>query len=198
MIVASPAADLLSPALSPARFGPLRNGNKRGNPHLSPRCGARTRTGTPCRAPAISGCDRCRMHGGRSTGPRTADGLARMVAAKTTHGGYTEAARARLWHSNVLYQRTRLFVAAVELLDWLAPELRARLLADPLALATRASRCGVETGDTTSCTVSAARPVGRGRLPYRARARQEAAALAPWRAAARAVRRSGRGARHDP
>ena len=30
----------------------------------SPRCGARTRRGTPCQAPAVSGKARCRMHGG--------------------------------------------------------------------------------------------------------------------------------------
>jgi len=30
----------------------------------SPRCGARTRRGTPCQAPAVSGKKRCRMHGG--------------------------------------------------------------------------------------------------------------------------------------
>jgi hypothetical protein len=31
---------------------------------LSPRCGARTRGGGACRAPAVSGRARCRMHGG--------------------------------------------------------------------------------------------------------------------------------------
>eukprot|EP01035_Chromulina_nebulosa_P001400 gene1400-1873_t len=30
----------------------------------SPRCGAKTRKGTPCEAPAVSGKVRCRMHGG--------------------------------------------------------------------------------------------------------------------------------------
>jgi len=30
----------------------------------SPRCGARTRRGTPCQAPAVRGRKRCRMHGG--------------------------------------------------------------------------------------------------------------------------------------
>jgi hypothetical protein len=30
----------------------------------SPRCGARTRNGTACRAPALRGKTRCRMHGG--------------------------------------------------------------------------------------------------------------------------------------
>lgn len=35
--------------------GPMRN---------SLRCGARTRSGTPCQAPAVVGKCRCRMHGG--------------------------------------------------------------------------------------------------------------------------------------
>jgi len=30
----------------------------------SPRCGAKTRQGTPCMSPAVSGKKRCRMHGG--------------------------------------------------------------------------------------------------------------------------------------
>ena len=30
----------------------------------SPRCGAKTRCGTPCQSPAVSGKRRCRMHGG--------------------------------------------------------------------------------------------------------------------------------------
>ena len=30
----------------------------------SPRCGAKTRAGTPCRAPAVKGKRRCRKHGG--------------------------------------------------------------------------------------------------------------------------------------
>ena len=34
---------------------------------LSPRCGAKTRRGTPCRAPAMPN-GRCRMHGGSSPG----------------------------------------------------------------------------------------------------------------------------------
>src|SRR5215217_6047282 len=30
----------------------------------APRCGARTRAGTPCQSPAVNGKARCRMHGG--------------------------------------------------------------------------------------------------------------------------------------
>jgi hypothetical protein len=32
--------------------------------HQSPRCGARTRAGSACQSPAVSGKRRCRMHGG--------------------------------------------------------------------------------------------------------------------------------------
>jgi hypothetical protein len=35
--------------------------------HLSPRCGARTRSGSLCRSPAMPN-GRCRMHGGPSPG----------------------------------------------------------------------------------------------------------------------------------
>jgi hypothetical protein len=30
----------------------------------NPRCGAKTRSGKPCRSPAVQGKKRCRMHGG--------------------------------------------------------------------------------------------------------------------------------------
>jgi len=32
--------------------------------HDAPRCGAQTRSGSPCQAPATKGHRRCRMHGG--------------------------------------------------------------------------------------------------------------------------------------
>jgi hypothetical protein len=45
-------------------------------------CGSRLSRGRGhCRAMAITGKSRCRWHGGRSTGPKTADGKARSVAA---------------------------------------------------------------------------------------------------------------------
>ena len=47
--------------------------NRRNNPMQlwrSPRCGARTRSGRSCQSPAVRGKRRCRMHGGKSTGPK--------------------------------------------------------------------------------------------------------------------------------
>ena len=62
--------------------------------HLSPRCGAKTRRGTQCKSPAMAN-GRCRMHGGPSTGPKTAEGVERIRAARTKHGRYSQAAIAR-------------------------------------------------------------------------------------------------------
>ena len=50
------------------------------------RCGARTRRGTACQKPPLRGKKRCRLHGGLSTGPRTAEGRARIAAAHFKHG----------------------------------------------------------------------------------------------------------------
>ncbi len=62
----------------PRNTGPMR---------ASRRCGARTRSGTPCRAPAVSGKARCRMHGGaRGSGAP----IGNTNALK--HGMYTKAA----------------------------------------------------------------------------------------------------------
>ncbi|MDN3575016.1 HGGxSTG domain-containing protein [Methylobacterium longum] len=57
--------------------------------HLSPRCGARTRSGTPCSSPAMPN-GRCRMHGGSSPGaPKgQANGMFK-------HGRFTNEAIAR-------------------------------------------------------------------------------------------------------
>jgi hypothetical protein len=52
---------------NPAPLGRLKNGNPRGNPANSPRCGAKTRAGPSCRQPAMKN-GRCRLHGGMSPG----------------------------------------------------------------------------------------------------------------------------------
>ena len=58
------------------------------------RCGAKTRRGTLCQRPGTKRNGRCRLHGGRSTGPTTKEGRARLVASKITHGRTTKAKRA--------------------------------------------------------------------------------------------------------
>ena len=59
------------------RFGPGWPGT---------RCLAKTRQGTPCQNPVVADRNRCWMHGGRSTGPRTVEGTVRTIAAHTKHG----------------------------------------------------------------------------------------------------------------
>ena len=55
------------------------------------RCGAKTRAGGACQNPALKGRSRCKLHGGRSTGPRTPEGKARVAAAHTKHGRRSKA-----------------------------------------------------------------------------------------------------------
>ena len=56
-------------------------------------CRARTRRGTACRALSEPGRRRCRFHGGRSTGPRTAEGRARIAEAQRLRWARWRAAR---------------------------------------------------------------------------------------------------------
>ena len=79
-------AELIKSGLK-TRFGPDWPGK---------RCLAKTRRGTLCQNPAIKGRNRCKLHGGRSTGPRTAEGKARVAAAHTKHGRRSKAHVARV------------------------------------------------------------------------------------------------------
>jgi hypothetical protein len=141
---------------------------RRGNPNLSlaPRCGARTRSGCPCGAPAIRGKLRCRMHGGRSTGPRTAAGRARVAAARTIHGRYGAEARAHDRFILGFARYGRVFRAALRYSDHLPPDFAAQLRQDPLVLAAPP----YPTGGLTAAE-------------DRAMQRAEGEALAPWKRA---------------
>jgi hypothetical protein len=62
--------------------------------NAAPRCGAQSkRTGKPCRAAAMPN-GRCKVHGGKSTGPRTPEGLERSRRANWKHGYYSREAKA--------------------------------------------------------------------------------------------------------
>jgi hypothetical protein len=74
------------------RVSPLRNGNRQGDFRNAARCGAKTRRGSSCQCPAMAN-GRCRLHGGKSTGPKTAEGRDRIRRALTKHGKYTQAAK---------------------------------------------------------------------------------------------------------
>ncbi len=156
---------------------PQTTGKRRGNPTLAlaPRCGARTRAGCPCRAPAIRGKRRCRMHGGRSTGPRTESGRARIAAARTIHGRYGAECRGRNRRILSWVRRGRVLRSVIDRLDLLPPELAARFDQEPWELTMPVHSTG---------GISAAQD--------RAMQRAEAAALAPWKRAIAMLPRGGR------
>ncbi|HTO83027.1 MAG TPA: HGGxSTG domain-containing protein [Methylomirabilota bacterium] len=115
----SAAGHGLHPSFSPSasslpqdRRGRLRNGARPGDFLTAPRCGARTRCGGSCRQPAMRN-GRCRMHGGLSTGPRTAEGRARCARARLTHGGYSAATRALRADARAWTRRIRGLVAVL-------------------------------------------------------------------------------------
>ena len=70
----------------------------------SPRCGAQTRNGDTCRAPALRGKGRCRMHGGaRGSGAPFGNGNA------VKHGFFTgEAAEERKFVRTALIEAEKL------------------------------------------------------------------------------------------
>jgi hypothetical protein len=62
-------------------------------PKFRPQVRSQDSPGTACQSPAMAN-GRCRMHGGASTGPRTADGLERSRRARWKHGLYSAEALA--------------------------------------------------------------------------------------------------------
>jgi glucans biosynthesis protein len=74
----------------------------------APRCGAKTRSGTPCGSPAISGNARCRMHGGKGSGAPKANRNA------LRQGLYTKEVLAREAKLRDIRQRLAATIAAIE------------------------------------------------------------------------------------
>lgn len=62
----------------------------------------------------MKGRDRCRNHGGASTGPRTEEGIARIVAAQTTHGLLTKDKRAEAKRNAAVGRQIRAELAEIE------------------------------------------------------------------------------------
>ena len=73
-------------------------------------CGAKTRSGHPCRKPALKRKGRCRLHGGLSTGPKTREGKARIAAAQFKHGKYVNW-RARREKEKAYFRQIRMVMA---------------------------------------------------------------------------------------
>lgn len=95
------------------RHGWLKNGNIPGNFSTAPRCGAKTRRGTPCQCPAVTN-GRCRLHGGLSPGPKTAEGIECIRRARLKHGRFTKEARAERRYIRELILASR---ASLRVLD---------------------------------------------------------------------------------
>jgi hypothetical protein len=76
--------------------------------HAALRCGAKTRRGMPCMAPAIHGKKRCRMHGGNSPGPPKGS----QNALK--HGRYTTAAIMGRRQMREVFRRIRALIGTIE------------------------------------------------------------------------------------
>ncbi len=92
------------------RRGMLRNGNLPGDFSKASRCGAKTRRGTLCQCPGMAN-GRCRLHGGLSTGPKTAEGIERIRRAVTKHGRYSGAAKRMRSEVRELVRASRILLA---------------------------------------------------------------------------------------
>ena len=57
------------------------------------RCEALTRRGSLCKRPGNKKNGRCKFHGGYSTGPKTKDGIDKLIASKIKHGRFTKEKR---------------------------------------------------------------------------------------------------------
>ena len=86
--------------------GWLKHGGTPGNWDNAPRCGAKTRAGTPCRSAAMPN-GRCRLHGGKSTGPKTEAGRAAIRASRTKHGRYSQDSIAERRELRALLRQVR-------------------------------------------------------------------------------------------
>lgn len=75
---------------------------------VAPRCGASTRSGKPCAAPAVAGAARCRMHGGKGSGAPKGNQNAR------THGLYDQVMQERRLVHSGLKAEVRLAIAMLQ------------------------------------------------------------------------------------
>lgn len=80
----------------------------------APRCGARRKyDGQPCQRPALRGRKRCALHGGKSTGPTSVEGLERSRRANLKHGMRTREARAEQKRRVVELRQARRILAVL-------------------------------------------------------------------------------------
>ena len=89
-------------------------------------CAATTRTGGLCQNHPVRGKARCRMHGGASTGPRTAEGRERIAAAHFKHGRRRRSVIAEQIRRNRIGREINTEIAEIEreaiVRGWLAKD----------------------------------------------------------------------------
>jgi hypothetical protein len=81
---------------------------KTGSMLSSPRCGAKARSGKPCRSPAVQGKKRCRMQGGAP-----GSGAPRGNTNALKHGLYTREAIAQRRQLSELMRQSRKLVLKI-------------------------------------------------------------------------------------
>jgi hypothetical protein len=82
------------------------------------RCTAKSkRTGQQCGAPAlrISKTQKCRIHGGKSTGPKTDAGIQRIREANITSGNETKVAREERSRKNLWFAQAEDVMEVLEM-----------------------------------------------------------------------------------
>lgn len=79
----------------------------------APRCGAKTRRKTACLSPAMPN-GRCRLHGGKSTGPRTKEGLEKSKKGNWKHGRRSAETIRQRKESMAVRRQIRKIVALVK------------------------------------------------------------------------------------
>ena len=98
-----------------------------------PQCTAKSkRSGQRCQSPAIRGKTKCRIHGGKSTGPKTEAGRQRCAEAKTVHG--RERRKVRAERSIKIGEIQELEYLGRQLLFITGPKTRGRKVKQRLAV----------------------------------------------------------------
>jgi hypothetical protein len=95
-------------------FGWLKNGNAPCDIRALPRCQAKAKsTASRCRNPAMKEKLVCWIHGGKSTGPTTPEGLERCRKANWRHGYYSAEAVAERRYIAQLLRESRLLTRRI-------------------------------------------------------------------------------------
>jgi hypothetical protein len=78
-----------------------------GTSPLATICGARTRRGTSCQKRTLANNGRCKLHGGKSTGPRSVSGRARIAQAQIKRWEQWRAKHPRVFQAEVSARQER-------------------------------------------------------------------------------------------